>query len=236
MELLPLAQIAYNSAEHSATGVSPFRANYGFQPRMDYHKEDGPNPRANWTMDQIDKTLEEIKKTIAHVQEKTQVQANKKRIEGPILKEGDKVYLNRKNLQTKRPSDKLDFKKLGPFEITKKISDAVYELRLPEGSRVYPRFNIALLDKAPDSAELSNELVLGEPEFEVEEITAHRKGKKKQLQYLVKWLGYGSEDSTWEPAENLENSPRLLKEYWQRQEQRTGRRRVQRKTTTAAST
>jgi len=33
------------------------------------------------------------------------------------LKEGDKAYLLRKNIKTKRLSDKLDHKKLGPFEI-----------------------------------------------------------------------------------------------------------------------
>jgi hypothetical protein len=65
---------------------------------MDYYKEKGPNPRANWTVDRINKTLEDVKKNLTNVQDRTQVQANKKRIEGLILEEGDKVYLNRKNL------------------------------------------------------------------------------------------------------------------------------------------
>ena len=42
---------------------------------------------------------------------------NKKHSVGPTLKKGDKVYLLQKNVVTKRPSDKLDHKKLGPFEI-----------------------------------------------------------------------------------------------------------------------
>ena len=43
---------------------------------------------------------------------------------------------------------KLDFKKLGLFEITKKIRLVNYRLKLLEGSRVYPIFYISLLELA----------------------------------------------------------------------------------------
>ena len=57
---------------------------------------------------------------------------NRKHSIGPTLKEGDKVYLLRKNIATKRPSDKLDHKKLRPFEITKKKGLVNYRLKLPK--------------------------------------------------------------------------------------------------------
>ena len=38
----------------------------------------------------------------------------------PNLKKGDRVYLLRRNIATKRPNEKLDFKKLGPFTILEK--------------------------------------------------------------------------------------------------------------------
>ena len=41
--------------------------------------------------------------------------ADKKRIEGPILKERDKTYLLRRNIKTVQSSNKLDYIKLGPF-------------------------------------------------------------------------------------------------------------------------
>ena len=56
--------------------------------------------------------------------------ANRYRIEGLNLSEGDLVYLARKNIKTKRPSDKLDFKKLGPFKIEKKMGLVIYWLKL----------------------------------------------------------------------------------------------------------
>jgi len=42
---------------------------------------------------------------------------NIKRIKGPSFEKGDKVYLFHKNIVTKRPNDKLDFKKFRLFII-----------------------------------------------------------------------------------------------------------------------
>ena len=45
-----------------------------------------------------------------------------------MLKEGDKVYLLRKNINTQRLSNKLDYKKLGLFKIIKVIRLVNYKL------------------------------------------------------------------------------------------------------------
>ena len=42
---------------------------------------------------------------------------NRKRSKGLDLRRGRIVYLLRKNIKMKRPSDKLDYTKLGPFKI-----------------------------------------------------------------------------------------------------------------------
>ena len=47
---------------------------------------------------------------------------------GPLLKRGDKVYLLRKHIKTKRLSTKLDFKKLGLYEILEKIGPVNFRL------------------------------------------------------------------------------------------------------------
>lgn len=55
--------------------------------------------------------------------------------------------LLRRNIKTTRPSPKLDFCKLGPFKIAKKLSDKVYQLTLPPSlSRLHPNFNVDLLE------------------------------------------------------------------------------------------
>ena len=55
---------------------------------------------------------------------------NNKRIKGLILKKRDRVYLNRKNIVTRRLNRKLDYKKLGPFRIIKQIYKDIYRLEL----------------------------------------------------------------------------------------------------------
>ena len=80
---------------------------------------------------------------------------NRTRVEGPTFKEGDKVYLLRKNIKTKRPSNKLDFKKLGPFKVAKRIGTLNYELDLPQGMKIHPVFHILLLEPALENARLA---------------------------------------------------------------------------------
>ena len=48
-----------------------------------------------------------------------------KRSKGPTFKVGEKVYLTRRNIKTRRPSEKLDFKKTGPYRIEKEVSQDV---------------------------------------------------------------------------------------------------------------
>jgi len=58
-----------------------------------------------------------------------------------------------------------------------------------------------------------------EPEYEVEEII-NKKIKKDGVYYFVKWRGFGLEDATWEPEENLDNAPMKIVEYNQRLEEK----------------
>jgi hypothetical protein len=78
--------------------------------------------------------------------ERSVAYANKKRSMEPPLRRGDKVYLLRKHIKTKRLSDKLDFKKLGPFKVVEKVGTLNFKLQLPKGLRLYPVFYISLLE------------------------------------------------------------------------------------------
>ena len=49
-------------------------------------------------------------------------------------------------------------------------------------------------------------------EYLVDKIIAKRMHRKK-VQYLVHWLGYGVQDRTWEPLENLANAEGKLAEF-----------------------
>ena len=52
------------------------------------------------------------------------------------------MILNRKNLHTKRPLEKLDIKMLGPFVILYKIGSRAHEIELPDKWEMYPVFHV----------------------------------------------------------------------------------------------
>ncbi|XP_077502839.1 uncharacterized protein LOC144113569 isoform X2 [Amblyomma americanum] len=52
--------------------------------------------------------------------------------------------------------------------------------------------------------------------FEVERILdrrTRRKGRRKILEYRIRWQNFGPSEDTWEPRENLRGCPELLREF-----------------------
>ena len=72
-------------------------------------------------------------KVMEGAQKNIKNQFDKKRRNPQELKVGDNVWLENKNIQSNRPSKKLDNKRYGPFRISKDIGSEVFQLELPEG-------------------------------------------------------------------------------------------------------
>ena len=216
VQWLPTAQWAYNSATIEATSKTPFEANYGYNPTMRMAPTTVNVEQSAKTAQKLHDLHGELQKELTFLNNRMKHYADKKRLKGPALKEGDKVYVARRNIKTKRPSDKLDWKKIGPFKIDKKLSDYNYRLQLPKNTRLHPVFHVSLLEPASKDIKLATNVeVEGEPEYEVEAIKAKRHGRKGD-EYLVKWLGYDEAENTWEPETNLVNCQRLLDEFHRR--------------------
>jgi hypothetical protein len=73
---------------------------------------------------------------------------NKSKLEGPRFREGDLIYLLRRNIKIIRPSNKLNHKKFGPFKVKRNIKDINYEFYFPLTIRIHPIFYIFLLEPA----------------------------------------------------------------------------------------
>ena len=124
--------------------------------------------------------------------------ANKKRSEGPDLRKGGIVYLLRKNIKTKRPSDKLDHTKLEPFKIQEKLRPVTFRLELPRHMRIHPVFHISLLEKAPENAKREPVYIDKETQeslYNVDHIIGHKLVQNKR-HYLIHWKGYQHSEDT----------------------------------------
>ena len=73
---------------------------------------------------------------------------NLKISKGPDLKGGNKVWLLHKNILSRRLSKKLNYIKLGPFKIKKKIIEVNYKLDLLAKIKIYLVQYIAMLEPA----------------------------------------------------------------------------------------
>ena len=216
-----MAQYAYISSVSETTKVTPFFASYGYEPTAYCEQLDHvENPRAVAKGDYLKDLHKKLSQELEDARERMRRYADKSRMTGPFFERGDRVYLLRKNLRTKRPCDKLDYEKLGPFKIQDKLSDVTYRLELPPGmSRIHPVFHVSLLEAAPKSASVDDDVEAEtetlDGEYEPEDILDSREGTGR-IEYLVKWEGYGHDENTWEPLPHLEKCQRLLRRFHRR--------------------
>lgn len=147
VQFLPFAEFSYNNALQDSINKTPFEANYGFHPVFspDYQDSSLFPMTANYMQ-----KLEEIQDNLAASIRKAQLSQShyydKKKLQ-ISFNINDKVWLLRKFIKTQRPCDKLDYKRLGPFEISEKINDVAYRLRLPINMKMHNVFHVSLLEK-----------------------------------------------------------------------------------------
>lgn len=210
-----MAQFAYNSADNEATRMSPFRANYGYDPEIARKPLEGElAPVATVQVEKLKELQAALQQDLTFLQQRMKEYADQTRLKGATFREGERVYLLRRNIKTKRPSEKLDFKKIGPFKIAEVISETNYRLSLPKTMRIHPIFHISLLEPAAEDTPIDTQLEVetDQHEYEVEKIIDGKKTRRGP-QYLVQWKGYPPEDNTWEPRKHLTNAVAKLQEF-----------------------
>ena len=155
-------------------------------------------------MKEITKHLQaEIFRTQNHQQEYT----DSKRQPAPAFKVGDKVQFNAQNVTMQCPSCKLDYRRLGPYEIIKVVSPYAYKLQFLATVQYHPVQHVSLLDPFDDNPLPGQHnpppllvIVDDAEEWHVEEILDSRIYRQR-LQYLVKWIGFARPN--WKPAKGV---------------------------------
>jgi len=150
-------------------------------------------------VDRIKSLHEELSLDIKFISQQLAHYHNQKRSMESTLKKKNKVYLLRRNIKTKRLSDKLDHKKLEPFKIEKVLNLVNYRLLLPKTMNIHPVFHISLLKLAPPGAPETpiteiNPVNLN-AKYEVKTILNCQYIRKK-VKYLIKWKNYPHSENT----------------------------------------
>jgi len=229
---LCLGEFAANNAVSATTKISPFFANYGYNPRMSFDPPSAtstalPTPSAAQRI-QRDKgkaLVERMREIwrfagdqIGKAQAAMAYFKDLRRKFAPAYMVGDLVWLSSKNLTTQRPSKKLDHKQFGPFKVLRQVGDSSYELELPEGMNIHPVFHANLLRlHPPESLPGQTQeppppvVVDNQEEYEVDEVLDSRLWHGK-LKYKVKWTGHPPDD-TWYTAGNFDHCQELLDDF-----------------------
>ena len=221
---LPMAEFAANNHCSESTGVTPFFAVYGQHPHMG-HEPPGATcrlpARQQLDMAAADKFAENMQELTSYLhaemglaQAQHAEHADKSRSPAPIFKEGDRVWLDTRNLKMERPSKKLSERYIGPYPIVEVISPTTYRLELPRSMQNHNVFHTNLLraaatDPLPGQHQASPPRVVIErdrtgKEWMIKNILDSRITKNRQgctrLEYFVSWKG---SPSSWKPQKDL---------------------------------
>jgi hypothetical protein len=197
---LPIAQFVHNNWPSDTTRKSPFFLLMGFNPRTDWIHTTSPIPKVTLRLEQ----LKEARIQACDAMIKAQ-QSWVKHRDTPKYKEGDLVWLEGKNLSINQPTAKLAPRRHGPFKIIQVMSAVNYRLELPTQWSIHPVFHIDLLTPyketimhGPNFTRPTPELIDGEEEYSIEKILdSWHFGRRRRLQYLVKWEGYPDAENMW---------------------------------------
>lgn len=219
--LLPFAEFSYNNAESASTKVSPFLANYGFNPSMDYDRAVVPQSNEVSLLDDIKEVQNYLTQELTLAQERYKHFADDRRSVADKLEVGDRAWVSTENIRTTRPMKKLDYQWIGPYKVTRKINDVAFEVALPASIRIHNVFHSSKLRKYSDKDSPPRArnptplpLVIQDQEYhEVERILDSRTSGRS-VRYFVDWKGFGIKDRTWEPFSMLnEDAPDMVKEF-----------------------
>jgi hypothetical protein len=229
-EWLPLAEFSMNNAWQETIQCTPFEMNFGQHPRTpldlnpDIAGADGGStghlrsrePKAERLKAKIDRLLKKARSSYEQARSRQKQFADNHRRKEDTFSVGSRVLLSTKKITLATPGpSKLWPKFIGPFPVLGKIGENAYRLDLPPHLMIHDVFHVSCLRKFIDGKSVIPPPISVEAnhEYELEKVLDSRTvkaGRRSRLEYLVKWLDYGPEHNTWEPADVIQKAAKSL--------------------------
>lgn len=216
---MDLAEFAINDSVSPATGYSAYYLCFGRHPTtpLDVAVQDAAVPAAQSSVDEMAQVTAHARAKLEEARVRMAQQANTGRQDFSFAV-GDKVKLSTVNLKLPATlSRKFKARFIGPYEVLRVVSPVAYKLKLPRSLHIHPVFHVSLLRPwRVDSEFPSHTTTVTRPppvdpeddRFEVETLLNKRWRKfgrsGGRWEYLVRWSGYGEDDDTWEPVDNID--------------------------------
>ena len=204
---LAIATAVHNNYPNTTTRIAPIEALLGYSPRITMELPYPPT-----TVQLIDNRTKEAMEKRKQAKEALNKAAQVTPPDSYQIR--DKVWLEAKHLALPYQMPKLTPKRHGPFTIAKRVSSVAYQLKLLTAWTIHDIFHASLLTPYRETIEHGTnytrpppDLIEDTEEYEVEAIVNHHHfGRKRQLQYLIKWKGYPDADNMWESADHVHAS------------------------------
>ncbi|KAL0197996.1 hypothetical protein M9458_006536, partial [Cirrhinus mrigala] len=217
---LPWAEYAQNSLRQDSTGITPFQCVLGYQPPLFPWTEEPSNvPAVDHWFRESERVWDSAHHHLQRAVCRKKLFADTRRRTSPTYQPGDQVWLSTRDLRLRLPCRKLSPRYIGPFKILRQIN-VTFQLQLPPRYRIHPTFHVSLLKPFFPSATESPGAELEPPPPEVldqpsiyavrEILDSRRRGG--HLEYLIDWEGYGPEERSWVPRDDVLD-PMLLADF-----------------------
>jgi len=126
VNLLPLAEFAYNNTLHSSTMVTPFFDNKGFHPKLKVFLKSVVSDAAHQVATDLKELNLYLRDQISCALKQYEAHSVSRCLPIPPFKVRDTVWLDLRKIRTTRPSKKLNNHFIEPFLIIEKVSSHMF--------------------------------------------------------------------------------------------------------------